>query len=187
MRKLIVSAVAALAVAAGITGAASRAGSSCRTVDKSPHWEAVFGHFSSEAAAHELRTKLLKPGFKGLEIEDDGCGDFELKVSGLDQPAARNAFVKEAVGAHFEVTFEAPGPEPHTQGTLEAVFGNFKTIGEASDAQLKAASVGFRVSDIEYDGPRDWEVVVYGIPISKAAEFAKEARGPGLKISYEVH
>jgi hypothetical protein len=187
MRKLIAGAVLAAALVAGVSGAASRAGAGCRTVDKSPHWEAVFGHFTNPTSAATFRARLARTGFKGLQIEDDGCGDFELEVAGLDQPGTRNAFVKEVVGAHYQVSFEAPGPEPHAPGTLEAVFGNFKTIDAASEMQLRAAGRGFRYSDIEYDGPNDWEVVVYGIPTAKAAEFAKEARSAGFKITYEVH
>src|SRR5713226_1759336 len=128
MRKLIVSAALAVALIAGTAGATSRTGSGCRTVDKSAHWEAVFGHFTNSTSAAAERSRLAHSGFKGLQIEDDGCGDFELTVAGLDQPGKRNAFVKEVVGAHYQVSFEGPGAEPQTPGTLEAVFGNLKTI-----------------------------------------------------------
>src|SRR3954469_21443209 len=82
----------------------------CVTPEVRQHNEAVFGHFSTLAAAKKLKAKAAAQGFQGLKIENEGCGDFELEIDGADTQKDRSSFAEEAGKSGFQVTFEQTGP-----------------------------------------------------------------------------
>lgn len=181
-----VALVGVVAIGLAVAASSGNTAGGCRTEDKGNDGEAVFGHYAKLAPAQQLRARLVRLGFKQTVVENDGCGDYEVEQPGLNSPKQRADFVREVVGAKLQVAFESPGAEPSIPGTFEAVFGSFPTLGQANALMLKAAAKGFRLIDIERDGPGDWEVVVYGVPLDKSEEFAQEAQTAGFKIQYEI-
>jgi hypothetical protein len=69
---------------------------------------AVFGHRRTQRAAAKLAARLEASGFRGLEVRQDKCGDWEVDLHGLKTPAQRREFQREARQAGFHVRFE-PG------------------------------------------------------------------------------
>src|SRR4051812_9914627 len=66
-----------LATAVAIsTRGATAAVPSCVKPEVRAHNEAVFGHFSTLAAANALKRRATGFGFKGIKVENEGCGDF---------------------------------------------------------------------------------------------------------------
>jgi hypothetical protein len=70
--------------------------------------DAVFGRFSTRAAAESELRRVLALGFKGSEVEGDGCGLLKVVVHGIPTLAAGRAFVQEAEHAGAHVSLEQP-------------------------------------------------------------------------------
>src|SRR3989442_602617 len=105
--------VAALAlIAAGAPRRDQAANDACSSPDRlSTSWEAVFGHFTSQADARDLQQRAVGKNFKNATIERDGCGDYEVEVpggAGLDTTEQRRDFAIEARQTGLRVSFEAP-------------------------------------------------------------------------------
>jgi hypothetical protein len=189
VRLLVPLAVAAalLATAAGASPADRRA-ASCRTIDHGRQTEAVFGHFATRAAAERFHRIAIIRGFKGFQIEDDGCGDFELESDNISR-SQRTEFAAEAQQSRIEVTWEqvAP-PDRYVPGFVVAVFGTRRTIQAANALEWKVAGYGFRYVDIAYGGPGKWRVLVPGIPAGKKAAFRAEVRrSKHLQVTFARH
>src|SRR5205085_1342772 len=100
----------------------------CRTSEVRSHVEAVFGHFATRTAAEEIVRRLEENGFKNIEVENDGCGDFEVELDGVASPD-RTPFALEAKRAGYEVSFEQGElPNAYHAGYVNAVFGTRPTI-----------------------------------------------------------
>jgi hypothetical protein len=129
-----VALLAAAAVAAAARPAAAVTGEpACRTNEVRQHNEAVFGHFSTLAAAKKLRAKAAALGFAGIKIENDGCGDFEVEIDGADSLADRQSFATEARKAGFPVTFEQTAPPmEYRQGQVVGILATKRTLVEAN-------------------------------------------------------
>jgi hypothetical protein len=69
---------------------------------------AVFGHRRTRLAALKLAALVAASGFRGLEVRQDRCGDWEVDLHGLKTAAQRTDFRSEAGRAGFRVRFE-PG------------------------------------------------------------------------------
>ena len=187
-RSILVLALAG-ALGAAIAGTASgrvvvgTRPAACQTVEKRIHTEAVFGHFSSRAQGLALARRARKVGFKGIKIEDEGCGDFEVEIDGADKLADRTSFAREAQKAGFPVTFEQTGPP--TQPPAGQAFGTFarlRTIGAANILAGRLASSGFRYIEIVRIGGT-WAVVLPQVPVRNALSIAAEAHRAGFRIA----
>lgn len=64
--------------------------------------EAVFGRFRSNTRAEPVLRHALHVGFKGTEIESDGCGFLKVTLHGIPTLQVGRDFVAEAktVGFH---------------------------------------------------------------------------------------
>src|SRR5262249_32143222 len=82
-----------------------------------------------------------------------GCGDWDVYVSGVDDPAVRESFLAEAIDNGFQISFEPPTGPRSSEGTLTAVFGSFATLDEAQAQLTAAASAGFRIATLQLAGP----------------------------------
>ncbi len=104
------------------------------------HDEAVFGHFSTFAAAKKLKKHAAAFGFAGIKIENEGCGDFEVEIDGADRQADRSSFAQEASKAGFPVTFEqiAP-PMQYQQGQVVGVLGQMRTVAAANSLMMRGS------------------------------------------------
>jgi hypothetical protein len=135
---------------------------------------------SSLSEANVLKSRIRKTGFPGIEFERDYCDDIEVMIVGLDKPAMRRAFAKEAGG--YPVSFEPPDilKRPHP-GFVKAVFGVQPTLKRAEELRARMARVNFREgADIEKLEQRKWRVVLYNIPQKVSSAFAAEARRSGF-------
>jgi hypothetical protein len=80
----------------------------CRTYAPRGGVNAVFGHRRSKAAAEKLLAGAEAVGFRGLDVQQDRCGDWEVDLAGLKTAAQRREFQREARRVGFAVRFE-PG------------------------------------------------------------------------------
>jgi hypothetical protein len=78
----------------------------CRSHPVEGGLAAVFGHRESPAAATKLLRQAEAAGFRGLRVQQDSCGDWEVDLYGLKTPAQRHELGAEARKAGFNVTFE---------------------------------------------------------------------------------
>jgi hypothetical protein len=78
----------------------------CRSHPVEGGLAAVFGHRQSTAAAKKLLRQAEAAGFRGLRVQQDSCGDWEVDLYGLKTPAQRHELGAEARKAGFHVTFE---------------------------------------------------------------------------------
>jgi hypothetical protein len=149
------------------------------------HDEAVFGHFSTLAAAKKLKARAAKLGFAGIKIENEGCGDFEVEIDGADRQADRASFATEAVKAGFPVTFEeiAP-PMEYRAGQVVGVFARLSTVAAANALMWKLSHIGFLFIDLARVGSR-WLVVMPQVPVKHALSIAHEVATAGYHIQFQ--
>jgi hypothetical protein len=78
----------------------------CRSHPVEGGLAAVFGHRKTRAAAQKLQGLAESSGFRGLRVQQDSCGDWEVDLYGLKTPAARRALAAEARKVGLHVRFE---------------------------------------------------------------------------------
>jgi hypothetical protein len=72
--------------------------------------EAVFGRFRDRAAAVEARSRALSLGFKGLDVERDGCGYAKVVLHGVPSLAVGRELAAEAAKVGLRVMLERELP-----------------------------------------------------------------------------
>jgi hypothetical protein len=181
-RAVLIAAAVAAVLASGARAAVQ---ASCRpTAEIRQHDEAVFGHFATRAGAQQLMRRAAKLGFRGLKIEDEGCGDFELEIDGADRVADRVSFAAEAKKAGFQVTFEQTGPPLQPpKGQAVGTFAKLATVTAANALAQRLAASGFRYIDIVKVGAR-WAVVMPQVPVKHALSIAAEVHKAGFRITF---
>jgi cell division septation protein DedD len=78
----------------------------CRSHPVEGGLAAVFGHRPTKRAALRLRAQAERVGFKGLQVQQDRCHDWEVDLYGLVTAAQRRAFVAQARSVGFHILFE---------------------------------------------------------------------------------
>jgi len=68
--------------------------------------EVVFARFESLADAAALRDRVLAAGFKGSEIEADGCGRWKVAVHGIPTLKVGSEVMAEARSVGISPTLE---------------------------------------------------------------------------------
>lgn len=156
----------------------------CQTAEVRVHDEAVFAHFSTLAAAKQLRARAAPMGFKGIKIENEGCGDFEVEIDGADRQADRTSFANEAGKAGFQITFEqiAP-PMQYRAGEVVGIFAHKQTVPAANALMWKLAAQNFRFIDLVRQGT-SWLVVMPQVPTKDALPIAHEVASAGYQIQF---
>jgi hypothetical protein len=183
MRAAALVLVLASAVAMSVQRA-SAAPPSCVTAEVRVHNEAVFGHFSTLAAAKALKKRAAATGFNGIKIENEGCGDFEVEIDGADRQADRSSFAQEAAKAGFPVTFEqTAAPLQYHDGQVVGVLGQMRTISAANALMWRLSRNGFLFIDLAREGSH-WLVVMPQVPIKHALSIAHEAATAGFHIQF---
>lgn len=71
--------------------------------------EVVFGRFESAADASALLERVLAVGFKGSQVEPDGCGLLKVDVHGIPTLKVGEEVVAEAKSVGIEATIEQVG------------------------------------------------------------------------------
>jgi hypothetical protein len=179
-----VSLLALVSVAAAGSAAAANGEAACRKGEIRVHDEAVFGHFSTLAAAKRLRARAAKVGFAGIKIENEGCGDFEVEIDGADTQAQRTSFALEAQKAGFQVSFEQTAPPlAFKEKQVVGIFGSKTTLASANALMHHLAATGFRYIDVARTATR-WLVVMPQVPIKQALPIAHEAATAGLHVQF---
>jgi hypothetical protein len=148
------------------------------------HNEAVFGHFSTLAAAKALKKRAAALGFNGIKVENEGCGDFEVEIDGADRQADRSSFAQEAAKAGFPVTFEQTAPPlQYHDGQVVGVFGQMRTISAANALMWRLSHNGFLFIDLAREGGH-WLVVMPQVPVKHALSIAHEAAAAGFHVQF---
>lgn len=78
----------------------------CRSHPVEGGLAAVFGHASTKAAAQRLLTNVERIGFRGLRVQQDSCGNWEVDLYGLNTSAQRHELAQEARRAGLHIVFE---------------------------------------------------------------------------------
>src|SRR5579864_2324161 len=165
--------VFALAVAAvAASSAQSAPAPSCVKPEVRVHNDAVFGHFSTLAAAKQMRKRAASYDFAGIKIENEGCGDFEVEIDGADRQADRASFTAEAAKVGFQITFEQTAePMQYRAGEVVGIFARKKTVAAANALLWKLSSFSFHFTDLVRQGS-SWLVVMPQVPIKNALSIA---------------
>jgi hypothetical protein len=175
---------ACAAFAAGAAARPAAAPAACVTPEVRVHDEAVFGHFATLAAGKALKARAAALGFKGIKIENEGCGDFEVEIDGADRQADRTSFAKEASGAGFQVTFEQTAPPmQYKAGEVIGVFARKHSVSEANALMTKLSHKGFLFIDLVREG-KVWLVVMPQVPVKHALSIAHEVATAGYQIQF---
>jgi hypothetical protein len=185
MKRLAVVAVVALAS----TGAAqaARAGSepSCRTLAPRSHINAVFGHFATVAGAKAYEAKAAAKVFKGLQVMNNGCGDYEVFIGGADHGSQQSSFYLEARNAGFHVTYQQSAPPmQYEPNHVVGVLGSFRSVAKANALMWTLSDRGFWFLDLAR-APNRWLVVMPQVPIKKALSIAKEVATAGFHVQFQ--
>jgi len=151
--------VATLAGAAVAARASAYTPPACVTPEVRVHNEAVFGHFSTLAAAKKLKARAAKFGFQGIKIENEGCGDFEVEIE------------------------QTAPPMQYQQGQVIGVFGQFRTVSAANALMMRLSLSGFLFIDLGREG-NHWLVVMPQVPVKHALSIAKEAASAGFHVQF---
>jgi hypothetical protein len=172
--------------AAGAAARPAAAPATCVAPEVRAHNEAVFGHFSTLAAAKALKARAAKVGFAGIKIENEGCGDFEVEIDGADRQADRASFAKEASHAGFPITFEQTAPPmQYKAGDVIGVFARKSTVAEANALMAKLSPKGFLFIDLVPEG-KVWLVVMPQVPVKHALSIAHEVATAGYHIQFRT-
>jgi hypothetical protein len=172
-------------VAASLTAATRAAPPACQTAEARTHDEAVFGHFASPAAAAATTRRARTVGFKGLKLENEGCGDYELEIDGADSGPGRSSLAAEAAKAGFQVTFEQTAPPlEYRRGQVVGTFGRFRTVTAANALSQRLAAASFRYTDVAFAGGR-WLVLLPQVPVKAALPIAAEAHRAGFRVTFQ--
>ncbi len=186
MRLGLAAAAVVVTLAAAAPALAKAPGEpACSTRTVRQHDQAVFGHYASTAAARRVERAAARLGFKGLKIENEGCGAWALEIDGADTQQQRTSFAAEAGKAGYIVTYMQDAPPMQFQsGFVVGVFGSFKTIGAANAYMTRIAKVGFRFLEPVPTANGHWLVVMPQVPVKKALSIAKEAASAGFHVQF---
>jgi hypothetical protein len=72
--------------------------------------EAVFGRFDHRPDAEQHLQRVLTLGFKGTQIEPDGCGRLKVDVAGIPTLDVGHDLLAEAQSVGLSATLEAAQP-----------------------------------------------------------------------------
>jgi len=157
----------------------------CATPEIRQHNEAVFGHFASAAAAQAYARRPKKLGFRGVKIENEGCGDWELEIDGADTARQRASFSAEATKAGFHISFEQTGdPLNPPPGEVVGVLARKATVTAANALVWQLVSRGWQYLDIVHSGGK-WLVVMPQVPVKAALSIARELARVGFHIQFQ--
>ena len=145
---------------------------------------AVFGHRRTLGAAIALRNAAEGVGFRGLVVQQRGCDDYAVVLTGLKDLAQARDFQREAARVSIPVVLECRTTV--RRGGLNAVFGHRRTRSAAERLKARAEAVGFPGLDVQQDECGDWEVDLRGLKTeSQRRDFRSEAARVGFQIRFE--
>ena len=145
---------------------------------------AVFGHRRTLGAAIALRNAAEGVGFPGLAVQQRGCNDYVVVLTGFQDLEQARDFQKQAARVSLPVRLECRTVAP--SGGLNAVFGHRRTRSAAQKLKASAQAVGFRGLDVQQDSCGDWEVDLRGLKTeSQRRDFRSEAARVGFQIRFE--
>jgi hypothetical protein len=145
---------------------------------------AVFGHRRVLGAAIALRNAAEGVGFPGLAIQQRGCDDYAVVLTGFDDLTQARQFQRQAATRSFPVRLECRTTAPHAG--LNAVFGHRRSRSAAERLKASAEDVGFRGLDVQQDKCGDWEVDLRGLKTeSQRRDFRSEAARVGFRVRFE--
>ena len=172
-------------LAVGIGSAAAGTEPACRTMAPRSHTNAVFGHFATLTEAKAYKAEAAARVFKGLQIVNNGCGDFEVYIGGADRSSDRSSFAAEARKAGFHITFQQTAPPMQYQPRhVVGVLGSFRSIAKATTLMWTLSDRGFVFIDLAR-APTRWLVVMPQVPVKDALSIAHEVATAGFHIQFQ--
>jgi hypothetical protein len=72
--------------------------------------DAVFARFDTQSEAEALLRRVLGLGFRGSQVEPDGCGRLKVVLHGIPSVEVGRRFVAEARSVGLAPTLEATAP-----------------------------------------------------------------------------
>jgi hypothetical protein len=145
---------------------------------------AVFGHRPTLDGANALRREAARVGFPGLAIQQRGCRDYAVVLTGLQSMAQARDFQRQAATVGHPIKLECRTHAP--EGGLNAVFGHRRTRRAAEQLAADANRSGFPGLEVRQDACGDWEVDLAGLKTAaQRREFRREAARVGFHIRYE--
>lgn len=145
---------------------------------------AVFGHRSTLDSAQSLRNAAERVGLSGLVLQQRGCRDYAVVLTGLQSLAQAKDFQRQAAAVDLPVKLECRTRPP--EGGLNAVFGHRRTRPAAEYLAARANGAGFLGLEVRQDACGDWEVDLRGLKTAEQRrDFREEAASVGFHIRYE--
>jgi hypothetical protein len=145
---------------------------------------AVFGHRRTLGGAQSLRSAAEHVGFPGLVIQQRGCRDYAIVLTGLQSLTQARDFQRQAATVDLPVKLECRTQPP--EGGVNAVFGHRPTRKAAEYLAVRANGAGFPGLEVRQDACGDWEVDLRGLKSAEQRrEFRREAASVGFRIQYE--
>lgn len=180
--------LAAASVAQAAPAVPQRAAASCRAAMTSLNWRAVFGHDATLIASKARVKQLQAIGFKTAKSENRGCNDYAAVLESPDfsKYQVRAAFAAEAQKSGLVVTYVPPGNAKAKPGDVNVVFGHSASLAAADKLRARVARVGWRETDVQYAGPRDWTVVWPFVPGSATDQTVQAALKAGFQVELEL-
>lgn len=178
----------ATAAAQASAAVAHRSADSCRAAVTSPNWRAVFGHDGTLVASKARVKKLQAVGYRTAKSENRGCNDFAAVLESPDfsKYQVRTAFALEALKGGLVVSYAPPGNAKAKPGDVNVVFGHSATLAAADKLRARVARSGWRETDVQYAGSRNWTVVWPFVPGSATDQTVQTALKAGLQVELEL-
>jgi len=180
-----VAAVVLTAFGAGQTVARASSEPPCRTLAQRSHINAVFGHFATLAGAKAYEAKAAAKVFKGLQVVNNGCGDYEVFIGGADSSSQQSSFYAEVRKAGLHVSYQQSAPPlQYAPNHVIGVLGSFRSVARANALMWALSDRGFWFLDLAR-APTRWLVVMPQVPIKKALSVAKEVATAGFHVQFQ--
>jgi hypothetical protein len=133
--------VAALVLAAGVSGAPTGTRQSCATPVFQNGLDVVFGSFTTEANADKRTAEVLRIGFKGVKTVRESCTTWKSVLRGVDSFTVAAGVQSEARRLNYYPTLECVAADEI--GQLQAIFGTRPTLDEINAVIATANRFGY--------------------------------------------
>ena len=177
----IVTALAALALAAGGAGAPSIQ-QQCETPVYENGLDIVFGRASTQAGAEHRTNEVTRIGFKGVKTVRESCTVWKSALRGVHSFSVAVGVQSEARRVTYYPTIECVVAQEI--GQFQAVFGTRATLDELNDVIATANRFGYIGLKTKAAPCGGYQAYVAGFTSkAQAVEFAQTAtERTGLKV-----
>jgi hypothetical protein len=137
----IATAVAALMLAAGVSGAPNAEQQGCETPVYQNGLDVVFIRATTQASADRRTAEVTRIGFKGVKTVRESCSSWLSVLRGVDNYSAAVGVQAEARRVSYYPTIECVLAQEI--GQIQAIFGTRPTMDELNDVIATANRFGY--------------------------------------------